>query len=51
MVVAQQSGQRRGRGDTRRLLAIQARAANFVEVRYRVSETPPGEHDPQVRDR
>jgi hypothetical protein len=36
---------------TRRLLAIQARAANFVEARYRVSETPPGEHDLQVRDR
>jgi len=36
---------------TRRLLAIQARAANFVELRYRVSETPPGEHDLQVRDR
>jgi hypothetical protein len=36
---------------TRRLLAIQTRAANFVEVRYRVSEAPPGEHDLQVRDR
>jgi hypothetical protein len=36
---------------TRRLLAIQARAANFTEARYRVSESPPGEHDLQVRDR
>jgi hypothetical protein len=36
---------------TRRLLAVQARAANFVEARYRVSETPPGEHDLQIRDR
>jgi len=36
---------------TRRLLAIQARAANFAEVRYRVSERPPDERDLQVRDR
>lgn len=36
---------------TRRLLAIQARATNFVEARYRVSETAPDEHDLQVRDR
>jgi hypothetical protein len=36
---------------TRRLLAIQARSANFVEARYRVSETPPSDHDLQVRDR
>jgi hypothetical protein len=36
---------------TRRLLAIQARAANFVELRYRVSESAPSDHDLQVRDR
>lgn len=36
---------------TRRLLAIQARAANFVEARYRVSESAPRDHDLQVRDR
>ncbi len=36
---------------SRRLLATQARAANFVELRYRVSESPPGEHDLEVRDR
>ncbi len=36
---------------TRRLLAIQARAANFVEVRYRVSEKPPDERDLKIRDR
>jgi hypothetical protein len=36
---------------SRRLLAIQARAANFVQLRYRVSETPPGEDDLHVRDR
>jgi hypothetical protein len=35
---------------SRRLLATQARAANFVELRYRVSETAPGERDLQVRD-
>lgn len=36
---------------TRRLLAIQARAASFAEARYRVSESAPHEHDLQVRDR
>ena len=36
---------------SRRLLATQARAANFVELRYRVSETAPGAHDLEVRDR
>lgn len=36
---------------TRRLLATQARAANFVELRYRVSESAPRENDLQVRDR
>ena len=33
------------------MLAIQARAANFVEQRYRVSEAPPGDRDLEVRDR
>ena len=36
---------------SRRLLAIQARAANFTEVRYRVSERPPVDGDLLVRDR
>jgi hypothetical protein len=36
---------------SRRLLAIQARAANFTEVRYRVSESPPGGSDLLVQDR
>lgn len=36
---------------TRRLLAIQSRAASFVEARYRVSESAPGEQDLEVRDR
>jgi hypothetical protein len=36
---------------TRRLLAIQARAANFTEIRYRVSEQPPRAMDLEVRDR
>jgi hypothetical protein len=36
---------------SRRLLAIQARAANFTEVRYRVSERPPHAQDLEVRDR
>jgi hypothetical protein len=35
----------------RRLLAIQARAANFTETRYRVSERPPSDGDLLVRDR
>jgi hypothetical protein len=36
---------------SRRLLAIQARAANFTELRYRVSEKPPRAGDIWVRDR
>ena len=35
---------------TRRLLGIQSRAANWTEIRYRVSESPPVDHDLQVRD-
>jgi len=36
---------------SRRLLAIQARAANFAEARYRISERPPVAGDLLVRDR
>jgi len=36
---------------SRRLLATQARAANFVELRYRVSESAPSDQDLEVRDR
>ncbi len=36
---------------SRRLLAVQARAANFAEARYRVSESAPGERDLQIRER
>lgn len=35
---------------TRRLLAIQSRAANFVEMRYRVSEKAPDERNLKVRE-
>jgi hypothetical protein len=36
---------------SRRLLAIQARAANFSEARYRISERPPVGANLEVRDR